>query len=119
MNAAVVQLEQSPPRRNLFLTDQSARHKVEPLATDAECGVLAKRLGAVRKEVRSRNLALDQHRMAGAFPPDRIRHLAADAGLLREHHATTIVAQPLDSLLDKHRVSHKVNSLACTESPIP
>src|SRR5580698_2453149 len=45
--------------------------------------------------------------MVGAFPSDGVGHLAADAGLLRQHHPATVVSQPAHRSFHKLGVSHK------------
>src|SRR5581483_6575453 len=75
--------------------DQARRREIETLATHTFFGVPAEGLVAVREEVCPRDLALDQNRAAGALPPDRVRHLAANAGLFGEYDAAAVRSQPL------------------------
>src|SRR5262250_2512844 len=44
--------------------------------------------------------------MTHPLPPNCVGHFAADAGLLRQHNPATIVAQPLDRLIDQSCMRH-------------
>ena len=92
--------EQSPALGQFFAAHESGGDQIEALAADSLLRLEAEGLGAVGQEVRARDLALDQHGMAGALPADGVGHLAADAGLLGEHYSAAVAAQPVDGFFN-------------------
>src|SRR6202035_2378262 len=50
-----------------------------------------------------RYLTFHEHGVIGSFPSNRVRHLAADAGLFRQHYSTAIRSQP------SHRSFHQLS----------
>jgi hypothetical protein len=107
-----VKFQQSPSGRKFIRTNQTARHKVKPLAPDSKFRFLSKGLGAVGEEVRSRDLALDQHRVTRPFPSDSIGHLAAHTSLLGKHYPAPVVTEPFDSLANQKCVCHSIQVLS-------
>jgi hypothetical protein len=97
---ATTVFEQSPTRGEFFATHQSTRNQIEALAADSLLRFYAERLGTVGEKICTRDLALDQHRVAGSLPANGVGHLSADAGLLGEHDSAAIAAQPVDGFFD-------------------
>src|SRR5438034_8617387 len=88
--------------------NQSRGSEVKPLASHALFGFLTKWLVTVDEEIWARDLALDDHRVAGALPSNGIRSFPAGAALLGEHNAATISTQPGHCLGDQFLVSHTI-----------
>jgi hypothetical protein len=91
----LAKFEQAPTLEKLFAADESRGDQVETLASDSLPGFEAERFGAVGEKIGARDFALHQHGVVGTLPPDSVGHLAADAGLLGEHDATAVAAQPV------------------------
>src|SRR5208282_4817677 len=102
----VAKFEEAPAPGKLFVAEERGGDQVEALASDALLGFEAEGLGAVGEEIGTCDFALDQHGVAGAFPADSVRHLAADAGLLGENYAAAVAAQPMDGFRDQLGVGH-------------
>ena len=71
--------------------------------------LLAEKFFAIGEKVGAGNLALYQHRMAGALPSDGIGHLAGRTSLLGENDAAAVGTQPLHGFLDQLKVGHVTN----------
>src|SRR5579862_372290 len=54
--------------------------------------------------------------MVGTLPPNRVRHLSADASLLRQHHSAAIPPQPPHRPFHQLRVSHADSVLVSIKS---
>lgn len=99
-NASAAEFEKPPTWGKFFHLDERGRGEVETFAADAFLRLLAEGLGAIGEEVGAGDFAFDENGVGGLLPSDGVGHLAADAGLLGEHDAATVVAEPADGTVD-------------------
>jgi hypothetical protein len=99
-DSAATKFEQAPACGKVFASNHSGGNQIKALAADCLLRLEAEGLGAVGKEIRARDFAFDQHRMASALPADGVGHLTANAGLFGEHDSTAVASQPADGFFD-------------------
>jgi len=95
LDPAAVEFEQTPTAGKFIDTQKTLRGKIIAFAADAVFRLLAPGFGTVSEKIPPRHFAFHQHRMAGLFPSNGVRHLAADARLLAQYHSAAVLPQPL------------------------